>query len=1125
VYAAKLMYELVMAPEFGSVEARCTATQEQKGGALALTLAEAEAAGKKTAGKDAELPMEIKPLRHKGAVWEQKAGTLVRLRYTPEPGFTGTDTLSYKLVAHVVEGQDVERIEDAEERAVKLAVVQAAKRQKGSAMRLRTESQETISDLEGGAGERSSPDDSSGQSRRRSLLAGGIGTRENGEADGADAATGHARQSSGGKRFSVASTRALQTLEQLKARLRQLEAREVEAGKLIRSLVTEGFGPEEMQVKLGSLKSDIAQLHGHVETLQCRDIDGVLTQDLTSGRQDAREVRKMLNKQAEELSQRILKLNDDCAHIAWADPPKAKDGKDLEKTPIKRKSIANATAAVLQATTARREGSGGRIWGEKRADGDGGGFSVDGEDGFGRTWGEKREDGDGSGFSDDGDEGFSSKGSKKYSDDSSSSDDSNDIQIKSPRDQRKTSVATGGGAVLHHAALNRPLLPGGRRQKGPPNNETRVMHQRKKSTAGIVGGDPMNGSTGGRNNPVTTPTAASIRPGLPPPATTAAGFETPASPRKSSLLQRVLVASTGVAATGNYAGATSDTSITRIRVEDFQERATAVRKDVAGALVGAAAAGSNSGGGGGMGREGSSEGSSGPSVAAGIDALTPSADLTTRSSRKKSLLKLGQKLVPKSKSSAGAITAHTRSGNARSATKNNSSKSKVTPDLEGEPSVSTKCKIKGNKRTGSNSGKPGKKSKSTKGSAKGGTKRASTDATKGAKVGVKESASGRRVHHRKHHHRSGNSTNNSLSTSGSSDDNSDSSSSTDYTSSELSESDDDSSHQSFIPRVAKPKASRHLQEAIPASRLAPAAEKAATVAMPPPPARHSMQAAAAPSVPSPLASLSTAFEADTQAMASASVVESSIQVSVPTAVAEEAEAQATALEVEAAAAAAAELEAALATIPESPSQWTQAVDQGTGRKYFWRYKDMRRYHREQSGQSGTATANNKDDNIEIRWLEKGASHHHDAARKYWQQQQQQQQLAASSPGNPMPLSGLESQLGQYQHQLQHQAQQIQQLQQLNHNGTPATVAAVRATVAAAAGAGNNSGTEAEAWQRRIDQSGRPFYYRRLPHGQAGGGDEQRRQQQQQQAVRMGLPADAEWEVRFLEKSADAHRTK
>jgi hypothetical protein len=59
---------------------------------------------------------------------------------------------------------------------------------------------------------------------------------------------------------------------------------------------------------LGQHLDSIAQLNGHLEKLQFSGLDGVVTQELTSGKDEARLQRKGLNGQCEELRGRLQDL-------------------------------------------------------------------------------------------------------------------------------------------------------------------------------------------------------------------------------------------------------------------------------------------------------------------------------------------------------------------------------------------------------------------------------------------------------------------------------------------------------------------------------------------------------------------------------------------------------------------------------------------------------------------------------------------------------------------------------------------------------------------------------------------------------------------------------------------------
>ena len=56
--------------------------------------------------------------------------------------------------------------------------------------------------------------------------------------------------------------------------------------------------------------NDLAQVSGNLDKLQFSGVDSVITAELQSGQQNARERRKNLNRAAEELRERIIKLHD-----------------------------------------------------------------------------------------------------------------------------------------------------------------------------------------------------------------------------------------------------------------------------------------------------------------------------------------------------------------------------------------------------------------------------------------------------------------------------------------------------------------------------------------------------------------------------------------------------------------------------------------------------------------------------------------------------------------------------------------------------------------------------------------------------------------------------------------------
>ena len=104
------------------------------------------------------------------------------------------------------------------------------------------------------------------------------------------------------RRHSMASTKALDNLQKLKDRLEGLNRQVV-------AIVTQlSDGSFTCRPQVHKAVGTIAQLNGNVDKLQFNGVDGIITADLTSARDDVKAGRKALNKACDELRIRINQL-------------------------------------------------------------------------------------------------------------------------------------------------------------------------------------------------------------------------------------------------------------------------------------------------------------------------------------------------------------------------------------------------------------------------------------------------------------------------------------------------------------------------------------------------------------------------------------------------------------------------------------------------------------------------------------------------------------------------------------------------------------------------------------------------------------------------------------------------
>ena len=105
--------------------------------------------------------------------------------------------------------------------------------------------------------------------------------------------------------FSVASESALKKLATFRE---QLDGIKTKVDGINSRLSTQSDGNTQDK-HLGKFKSELGLLNGRVDKLQFSGIDSVMVGPLTSGKGDARALRKQLNKQASELSKLIKELH------------------------------------------------------------------------------------------------------------------------------------------------------------------------------------------------------------------------------------------------------------------------------------------------------------------------------------------------------------------------------------------------------------------------------------------------------------------------------------------------------------------------------------------------------------------------------------------------------------------------------------------------------------------------------------------------------------------------------------------------------------------------------------------------------------------------------------------------
>jgi len=105
------------------------------------------------------------------------------------------------------------------------------------------------------------------------------------------------------RQYSISSENALMHLSTLSKALRRMERQVYK--------IEEQFEMKLEKDELLVFKTTIAQLVGMLDKLQFNGIDSVITAQLQSGKEKAREKRKTLNQRCEKLRQKILTVHED----------------------------------------------------------------------------------------------------------------------------------------------------------------------------------------------------------------------------------------------------------------------------------------------------------------------------------------------------------------------------------------------------------------------------------------------------------------------------------------------------------------------------------------------------------------------------------------------------------------------------------------------------------------------------------------------------------------------------------------------------------------------------------------------------------------------------------------------
>jgi len=117
-----------------------------------------------------------------------------------------------------------------------------------------------------------------------------------------------------GKQYSQASIKTLQKLDILDQKFDGINERIKKASSLsLQSEKADIFSSDDDILRIIKVKNDLAQIAGDLEKLQCRDLDAIETTELTSGKDEARSRRKLLNTAVDNLIHRTQELYKDYA--------------------------------------------------------------------------------------------------------------------------------------------------------------------------------------------------------------------------------------------------------------------------------------------------------------------------------------------------------------------------------------------------------------------------------------------------------------------------------------------------------------------------------------------------------------------------------------------------------------------------------------------------------------------------------------------------------------------------------------------------------------------------------------------------------------------------------------------
>lgn len=105
----------------------------------------------------------------------------------------------------------------------------------------------------------------------------------------------------GDRKYSARSNNAVEELVNLKSSLIQME-------QMVDHISSYANQNHDHQT-VGKILSDLAQISGSLDKLQYNGVDGVITAELVSGRENARQRRRSLNGHCERVRQRVLDLH------------------------------------------------------------------------------------------------------------------------------------------------------------------------------------------------------------------------------------------------------------------------------------------------------------------------------------------------------------------------------------------------------------------------------------------------------------------------------------------------------------------------------------------------------------------------------------------------------------------------------------------------------------------------------------------------------------------------------------------------------------------------------------------------------------------------------------------------